>query len=71
MGFDRDRNRRQRELTNNINQKGEYHNRFFFKNIFGFGEHQEKGTFGLCYKVTLTRNSGNFVLNEGDATNLG
>ena len=25
IGFDRDRNRRQRELTNNKNQKGEYH----------------------------------------------
>ena len=29
IGFDRDRNRRQRDLTINKNKKGKYHKRFF------------------------------------------
>ena len=31
------------------------------KDIFGFAENQEKGTYGLSYKLTLTRNSENAV----------
>ena len=31
IGFDRDRNRRQRELTNNKTQKGKYHVRIYLK----------------------------------------
>ena len=40
IGFDRDRNRRKRELTNNKNIKGKYHLRIYLKDIFGFLEHQ-------------------------------
>ena len=54
IGFDRDRNRRQRELTNNKTQKGKYHVRIYLKDIFGFAEYQNKGTYGLGYKLTLT-----------------
>ena len=68
-GFDRDRGRRQRELTNNKNIKGKYHVTIMLKDIFGFAEHQEKGTYGLGYKLTLTRNSDNAVLNKAKATN--
>ena len=39
------------------------------QDIFGFADHQEKGTYGLGYKLTLTRNSDNAVLNKADATN--
>ena len=39
------------------------------KDIFGFAQHQEKGIYGLSYKVTLTRNSDNAVFNKGDAIN--
>ena len=39
--------------------------------IFGFAEYQEKATFGLGYKLTLTRNSDNAVLNKGNALNNG
>ena len=53
IGFDRDRNRRKRELTYNKNIKGKYHLRIYLKDIFGFAEYQEKGTYGLCYKLTL------------------
>ena len=56
IGFDRDRGRRQRELTNNETLKGKYHARIMLKDIFVFAEHQEKATFRLGYKLTLTRN---------------
>ena len=71
IGFDRDRGRRQRELTNSKSQKGKYHVRIYLKDVFGFAEYQEKGTYGLSYKLTLTRNSDNAVLNKGNAINNG
>ena len=69
IGFDRDRNRRQRELTNNKSQKGKCHMRIYLKDVFGFAEYQEKATYGLGYKLTLTRNTDNAVLNKGNANN--
>ena len=44
IGFDRSRGRRKNELTNNKTIKGRYHIRNYLKDIFGFAEHQEKGT---------------------------
>ena len=70
-GFDRDRNRRQRELTNSKNHKGKYHFRNLLKVVSGFSEHQSKATFGLSYKLIITRNSDSAVLNKGIATNIG
>ena len=67
IGFDRNRGRRKNELTNNKNIKGKYHIRIYVKDIFGFAEHQEKGTYGLGYKLTLTRNTDNAVLNKDNA----
>ena len=52
IGFDRDRNGRKRELTNNKNIKGKFHLRIYLRDTFGFAEHQEKGTYGLGYKLT-------------------
>ena len=69
IGFDRDRIRRLRELTNNKTQKGKYHVRIYLKDVFGFAEYQEKATYGLGYKLTLTRNTDNAVLNKGIAIN--
>ena len=71
IGFDRDRGRRQRALYNNKTQKGKYHVRIYLKDVFGFAEYQEKGTYGLGYKLTLTRNSDNTVLNKANAMNNG
>ena len=71
IGFDRDRGRRQREFTNNKTQKGKYHVRIYLKDVFGFAEYQEKGTYGLGYKLTLTRNTDNAVLNKANAINNG
>ena len=70
IGFDRDRTKRRNELTNNKNIKGKYHVRIYLKDVFGFAEHQEKAIYGLGYKLTLTRNSDNAVLNKGDVTIL-
>ena len=47
IGSDRDRNRRQRKLTNKENFKGKCHVRIMLKDIFGFAQHQEKATYGL------------------------
>ena len=67
--FDRDRTRRRNELTNNKNIKGKYHVRIYLKDVFGFAEYQEKATYGLGYKLTMTRNNDNAVLNKGNAIN--
>ena len=64
IGFDRNRERRKNELTNNKNIKGKYHIRIYLKDIFGFAEHQQKGTYGLGYRLTLTINFDNAVLNK-------
>ena len=58
-------------MTNNKTQKGKYHVRIYLKDVFGFAEYQNKGTYGLGYKLTLTRNTNNFVLNKDNAINLG
>ena len=71
IGFDRDRNRRKRELTNNKNIKGKYHVQVMLKDIFGFAEHQLKATCGLGYKLTLTKNDDKAVLNKDNAINDG
>ena len=71
IGFDRDRNRSQRELTNIKTRKGKFHVRIYLKDVFGFAEYQKKATYGLDYKLTLTKNSDNAVLSKGNATNNG
>ena len=71
IGFDRDRIRRQRELTNNKTQKGKSHVRIYVKDVFGFTEYQDKGTYGLGYKLTMTRNTDIAVLNKDNAINNG
>ena len=68
IGFDRNRDRRKRELTNNKNFKGKSHLRIFLRDIFGFAEHQETATYGLGYNLTMTRNFDDAVLNKANAT---
>ena len=69
MCFDRGRGRRQRELTNNKTQKGKYLIRIMLKDVLSFSHCQEKRTFGLSYKITLTRNTDNADLIKGNAIN--
>ena len=57
-------------MTNNKSQKGKFHVRIYLK-FFGFAEYQEKGTYGLGYKLTLTRNTDNAVLNKANGINNG
>ena len=64
IGFDRSRNRRRDEMTNNKNVKGKYHLRIMLKDVFGFAECQEKATYGLGYKLTLTRNKDDAVIDK-------
>ena len=71
IGFDRDRDRRQRELTNYKKIQGKNHVRSLLKYIFGFAEHQAKSTFGFGYKLVLTRNIENAVLIKANASNIG
>ena len=71
IGFDRDRGRRQRELTNNKNQKSKYHIRIYLKDIFDFAEHQDKATYGLRYKILIRRNTDSAILNKDNEVNVG
>ena len=64
LGFDNSRNRRRDELALNKNIKGKYHLKIVLKDVFGFAEHQEKATYGLGYKLILTRNQDDAVLDK-------
>ena len=51
IGFDCSRDRRQRELTNRKNHKRKlWCAENLLKDVYGFAEHQAKGTYGLGYK---------------------
>ena len=58
-----------KELTINKNIKGKYHVSIYLQDVSGFAQWQEKGTYGLGYKLTLTRNTDNAVLNRDNAVN--
>ena len=64
FAFDRDRVRRQRQLTENKNKKGNYHVTFMLKVVFGVAEYQEKCSYGLGFISTLTRNKDDGVLSK-------
>ena len=64
IGFDRSMERRRNEITNHKNVKGKFHLRIMLKDVFGFAEHQEKGTYGLGFKLTLTRNKEEAVIDK-------
>ena len=48
--------------------KGKYHLRIMLKDVFGFAEHQQKATYGLGYKLTLTRNKDEAVMHKAVGT---
>ena len=68
VGSDRDRGRRQRELTNNKDQKGKYHVRIMLRDLFAFAKHLEKAICSFRCKLTLTKNSDNSFLNNANST---
>ena len=69
FGFDRSRDKRKRELTDNKNIKGKNHVKNMLRDILRFAEHQQKATYRLGYKLTLTRNIDTAVLYENNALN--
>ena len=69
VGFDRDPDSRQRELIDNRIVKVNNLTSMLW-DAFDFAEHQEKSTPGFGYKLTLTRNSDNSVLNKANATRI-
>ena len=66
VGFDNNRNRRRDELALNKNIKGKYHLKIMLKDVFGFAECQEKDSYGLGYKLTLTRNKDDAVIDKAN-----
>ena len=62
--FERDRNSRQRELTDTKNVLGKYNVRIMLSDVFNFAEHQEKLTYGLGYRLVLTRNNDDSISNK-------
>ena len=66
IGFDNSRNRRRDELALNKNIKGKYIVKIMLKDVFGFVEHQEKATYGLGYKLTLTRNKDDALIDKAN-----
>ena len=51
-------------MTNNKNVKGKFYLRIILKDVFGFAEHREKATYGLGYKLILTRNENKAVIDK-------
>ena len=71
IGFDRSCDRRRLEITNIKNRECKYHVRIMLKDVFGFAEHQEEGTCGIPFRLTLTGNTDNAVLNKDKEVNVG
>ena len=51
-------------MTNNKSVKGKYHLRIMLKDVFGFAERQEEATYGVGYKLTLTRKKDEAVIDK-------
>ena len=64
IGFDHSRARRQDEMTDNKRVKGKCHLRIMLKDVFGFAECQEKASYGLGYKLTLTKNKDETIIDK-------
>ena len=64
IGFQKNIEASEKELTNNRTNKRLYLFKFFDKDVFCFAEHQEKAAYGLGQKLETQRNSDNFVLDH-------
>ena len=69
IGFHRNTEYRERELTIFKTTKGKYHVRIYLKDIFGYAPYQDNCTNGLGYKITLQRNSDNQILSQPAGAN--
>ena len=64
IDYDRSSARRREEMTTNKNVNGKFHLRIMLKDVFGFAEGQKTATYGLGYKLTLTRNKDEAVTDK-------
>ena len=64
IGFDRSRNGRKDELAQNKNVNAKSYVKIMLEDIFGFAECQEKATYGLGYKLILTRTKDDGVIDK-------
>ena len=66
---------KKQEMTNSKNRIRKYHPKNMLRDVFRFAEHHEKATFGLGYKLTLTSNKDDGVIDKvagiADARNNG
>ena len=51
-------------MTNNKNVKGKFNLRIMLGDVFGFAEHQEKATYGIGSKLTLTIKKDEVVVDK-------
>ena len=74
IGFHRNNEVREKDLTKNKTTKRNNHFRIFLKDVFGLAENQNNCIYGLWYELTLQRNSDNYVFchpgGPHDAANL-
>ena len=62
--FDRSRDRGKQELTNNKNVKGKYHHKWCSKIFLDLPNTRKRATYGLGYKLTLTRNKDDAIIDK-------
>ena len=68
FGFDRNRNRKQQESTINKKTKGNYHVRIMLSGCFWICRTSRKNYIRLGFKLTITRNKDDGVLNKAEAS---
>ena len=61
IGLQRDRVRAQRETIINKNVEGKFDIKFMLKDDFGFAELQKLVTYGVGYRLALTRNKDDVI----------
>ena len=64
IGFDRSRDRRKEKLINNKNLKSKHLLKIMLEDNLGFDEHLQKATYGLGFKLTLTRNKDDAIIDR-------
>ena len=67
LGFHRDLVVKQDQLARNKNIKGKNHLRIMLKDVFNFAEPYEKATYGLGFKLAVTKNKDDSVLQKAVA----
>ena len=66
IGFHRDLVIKRTELINNKNQNGDYCVGIMLRDVFGFAEHQQEATYGLGYRLAITRKFKEAALNKAE-----